>query len=232
MNLDRDAIKLAREQLAKRSYIMKMHLVILSLGAALAYSSHAGVLFFDDFNGENQGVSAPNWNAFANWRVTSGAVDIIGNGSWDLQPGNGLYVDLDGTAGAAGTMVTRNVLNLGAGDYVLSFRLAGHLRPQYGVNDEPVFVEVGSGLAAQTYTLPYSAGFETFTLPFSLTSPQAVNLKFQGFGGDNVGPLLDDVKLESRQVPDNGSTLGLLLLVAPALFLIRARPELRMASQS
>jgi len=201
---------------------MKMSLLPLCISAVLAQSASAGVIFFDDFNAENGGVSAPDWNNFAKWKVTSGGVDIIGNGIWDLQPGNGLYVDLDGSQGAAGTMITKNSLNLAAGDYELSFRLAGHLRPNYGLNDEPVFVEVGNGVISHTFTLPYSANFQTFSLPFSLATAQAVNLKFQGFGGDNVGPLLDDVKLEARStIPDGGSTLAMLLFAAPIPFLAR-----------
>jgi hypothetical protein len=192
------------------------------LCSLICWQTTAGVMFFDDFNSENTGVSAPNYNRFANWTVTSGYVDIIGNGIWDLQPGNGLYVDLDGSASAAGTLQLRSPLNLPAGNYLLSFKLAGHLRPQFGNNTEMVAVDVGGGLVTAGYNLAASSGFSLYSLGFSLVNPQLVNIEFRAFGGDNVGPLLDDVKIESTtNVPDSGSSL--LILACSAGLLLAAK---------
>lgn len=41
-----------------------------------------------------------NYTGFINWDVTAGRVDLIGLGLWDVRPGNGLYVDLQGTGDA------------------------------------------------------------------------------------------------------------------------------------
>lgn len=38
-----------------------------------------------------------NYTGFINWDVTAGRVDLVGLGIWDIRPGNGLYVDLQGT---------------------------------------------------------------------------------------------------------------------------------------
>lgn len=43
-----------------------------------------------------------NYDGFINWDVTRGRVDLVGLGVWDVRPGNGLYVDMQGT-GAGGT---------------------------------------------------------------------------------------------------------------------------------
>ena len=41
--------------------------------------SQAGVIFEDNFDSENGGVGALNYNGFDNWSVASGTVDLIGN---------------------------------------------------------------------------------------------------------------------------------------------------------
>lgn len=38
-----------------------------------------------------------NYYGFINWDVTAGRVDLVGLGKWDVRPGHGLYVDLQGT---------------------------------------------------------------------------------------------------------------------------------------
>src|SRR5579862_1829881 len=71
-----------------------------------APAAHAQVyLLNDNFNTENGGVGQLNYTGFDNWNV-SGAVDLIGNGFFDFYPGNGLYVDMNGSPGP-GTMTSR-----------------------------------------------------------------------------------------------------------------------------
>ncbi len=65
------------------------------------------ILFQDDFNSENGGSGALNYNSFANWDVTDGTVDLIGTNFYDFHPGNGLYVDLDGSTSNAGVLTTK-----------------------------------------------------------------------------------------------------------------------------
>lgn len=43
-----------------------------------------------------------NYSDFENWDVFQGQVDLIGLGTWDVQPGNGLYLDMAGTKGIGG----------------------------------------------------------------------------------------------------------------------------------
>src|SRR5690349_6931502 len=64
----------------------------------------ATVLFSDNFDSENSGRGIFDWTTFANWNVLGGCVDLHGNGLFDVQPGNGLYVDLDGSCESGGTI--------------------------------------------------------------------------------------------------------------------------------
>ena len=63
-------------------------------------------MFQDNFDSENSLVAALNYNGFNNWSV-SGVVDLIGNSYFDFLPGNGMYLDMDGSNYAAGTITTK-----------------------------------------------------------------------------------------------------------------------------
>ena len=55
------------------------------------------------------------------WTVTDGTVDLHGaGGSYDVLPGNGSYVDLDGSSFASG-LFSNNVNLTGGTTYLLSF---------------------------------------------------------------------------------------------------------------
>jgi hypothetical protein len=153
----------------------------------------AATVFSDNFNSENGGNGALNYTGFANWTVTNGTVDLIGNGYFDFLPGNGLYVDMDGSTDQAGTIVS-SAIALSAGSYLFQFDLAGNQR-NYSI--EPVTASVSGGLASQTYALSEFVGFTTYDLAFTLAAPQAVTLGFSETGGSNIGMLLDNVSLSS-----------------------------------
>jgi hypothetical protein len=187
------------------------------LGAAHAAS--AATLFSDNFNNENGGVtngSTLNYTGFANWTVTNGTVDLIGNGYFDFLPGNGLYVDMDGSTDQAGTIVSKPIA-LGAGTYQFQFDLAGNQR-----NDsiEPVTASVSGGLASHTYCLTEFVPFTQYDLDFTISSPQTVMLGFSEVGGSNIGMLLDNVSLSSvgddvadRAAPAPSAVWGGLMLM-------------------
>lgn len=178
----------------------------------------AANVFSDNFNSENGGIGVLNYGGFSNFSVGSGTVDLIGNGFFDFYPGNGLFVDLDGSSGDAGVMTSSAIL-LPAGSYVLSFQLGGSQRG----SSESVSVSVDLGITAGAYVLPSSSPLTTYTLPFSVGAPTSINLVFSNTGGDNIGAILDNVSLDSRStgVPDASSTLGLLSLGVAGLGMIR-----------
>src|SRR5687767_26092 len=116
--------------------LMMRSLVGCALGSVLilgmASSSEAIVIFADDFNTANGGTPTLNWNGLPNWTLSGGSVDLIGTGSggtaFDFLPGNGLYVDLDGSTGNAVDAFSHAFSSLAAGTYLLSFDLAGNQR--------------------------------------------------------------------------------------------------------
>ena len=167
-----------------------------------AVPTQGATIFFDDFNTENGGVELFNYSGFANFAVSDGTVDLIGGGGAnDLLPGNGMYVDLDGSTRDAGVM-TSGVFNLPAGDYRLLFDMAGSQR---GSTDDAfinVFGALNANYAQMGLTLTTGFPFTNFALDFTLLAADTVQFSFGGEGGDNVGLLLDDVQLDNITVVD------------------------------
>ncbi|MEH2422839.1 MAG: PEP-CTERM sorting domain-containing protein [Nostoc sp.] len=182
---------------------------LTAIGFATTNSASAATvttLLQDDFNQENNGVGTLNYNQFANFDVINGSVDLIGNGFFDFLPGNGLYVDLDGSTFLAGTLQSKTTFNFQPGDIVnLSFQLAGNQR---NAMIDPVTVTLGN-LFNETFSLPPSQGFTTISRSFTVASATSATLNFRETGTDNIGLLLDNVTL-TKSVPEPGSIMGLL----------------------
>lgn len=156
------------------------------------------ILFQDNFNSEHGGTGILNYNSFANWNVTSGTVDLIGNGYFDFYPGNGLYVDLDGSTRDAGILATKNSFTFLSGmTYKLEFDLGGNAR---NYPDDTVDVSVSFGNA--TWTIPGSSPLQLYSITFSSLNQYTTPITFSNAGGDNVGAILDNVKLSKIQVPE------------------------------
>jgi PEP-CTERM motif-containing protein len=164
---------------------------------ATAQPAAATVVFSDNFNGENGGAGALNYNAFANWSVSSGTVDLIGNGFFDFYPGNGLYVDLDGSTSQAGIMTTN--VSFAPGSYVLTFLLGGNARH---AGPDTVFIGFGGPVL---FAIPVQDTDPLTLFSFSFTSSSGGALFFDDLGTDNQGAILDNVVLE--QVPEPGTLL-------------------------
>ena len=170
-------------------------------------------LLQDNFDTDNGGSYALNYTGFSKWDVTAGSVDLIGVGSpWDFFSGtNGLYVDMDGSTNQAGTLTSKGSWTLMPGvDYTLQFDLAGSQRdlpPR--LPDDTVDVQVGLGSYYQTYTLHYDAPLQTIIAHFAMSQVEtgAVHLSFAGQGGDNVGLILDNVKLTATPELSSGALL-------------------------
>jgi len=185
---------------------MKKILIMTVLLLACAGISRASpvVLFSDDFNGETPGLNASP----SQWTVGPGTVDIIGDGTpWTWLPaGSGLYVDLDGTSGAEGTITTKATFDLLPGtQYTLQWDIAGNLGPhgQQASPDDTVTTTLGSLVV--TDVVPQSQGLQTRVVTFMVGAPElGVRLTFQNSDGpnwnDNQGALLDNVLLTADAV--------------------------------
>lgn len=176
----------------------------LAITAALlcASAAQAATVFSDNFNGETDALNATSF--IGGWTVSGGTVDIIGpTGGYDFLPGNGYYIDLDGSSWSAGTFANSVAVTAGQ-TYTLSFSLAGNQR---GYADDSVTVNFGT--SSSVITRSSADGFTTFSLTYSALADGSAAFSFHNAGGDNVGALLDNVTITAA-VPEP-TTYGMLL---------------------
>ncbi len=180
-----------------RAKILCAAAILATLSAGQAFA--ATVVLSDNFNADGPGVL--NWTGDATFVPTSppGSVDLIGSpGSfWDLLPGHGYYVDLDGTTGSGNNPSGQltSVLAFGPGSYTLSFDLAGNNR---GYGSQTTTVSLGG--FSTTLTPVNSDPFITHT--YSFTTASAGQLMFTESGPSNQqGNLLDNVSLTAVPEP-------------------------------
>jgi len=167
----------------------------LLAGAAGVASANAGVVFSDNFNNYAYQL---NWAPPANWTAPGpGAVDLIGETTtgtaFDFFPGNGGYVDLDGSNGVAGTLQT--LASFGAGTYTLSFDLGGNAR---GDVDKTTVITLGD--FSQSITLSSAAPLAPESFTFKTTGGQLSFADLAG-GNQNIGNILDNVSLSAVPEP-------------------------------
>jgi len=184
----------------------------VALLASLVFGSsfaQAAPVFSDNFDSYTGQL---NWPGEAGWVVSDGTVDIIPVGTqFDFLPGNGNYVDLDGSTGNAG-LFTNSVSLMAGNTYTLSFDLAGNAR---GGSET---VDVFFGTSSSTLVLNQNDPFQTYSLSFSAITSGVVSFGFQNQGGNNIGALLDNVTVAAVPEPDTYAMvlagLGLMGFVA------------------
>jgi len=195
---------------------MKIKLAIMAAAVVFVFSvsATAASVFSDNFDTDALALNQTTFNG--GWVVSGGTVDLIGDGFYDFLPGNGRYVDLDGSSNQAGEF--HKDLSLTAGlQYTLAFDLAGSQRSSV----ENVNVNFGS--AVDNFTVNSGDGFSNHTLLFTPSTTGIYSLIFQNAGGDNVGALLDNVSVSAVPEPETYAMLlaGLGLLG----FMARRRKE-------
>ena len=164
------------------------NLIFAVVLSSLPIASYATTVFSDNFNADTVGLNKATFNG--GWTVASGTVDVIGLGLFDFLPGNGNYVDLDGSSGLSGTF--DNQIPLAAlTNYTLSFDLAGSQRGDSNT------VNVIFGTTSQSYTLASSDPFSTYMLSFTTNGAANYQIFFNNNGGDNIGALLDNVNVST-----------------------------------
>ena len=170
------------------------------MGVTAAGVASATVLFFDDFNSETTGL---NQATLTNWNV-SPTIDVIANGSFGLT-GDGIFLDMDGSSSSAGAIESKTSFNLVDGqEYNLSFRLSGNQR-----NNSTDSMDLSLGSMTGNVTLSNGAfPWTTFNFTFTQSGDMSDTIIFDHLGGDNVGMLLDDVKLEAVPEPMTMTMLG------------------------
>jgi hypothetical protein len=180
--------------MAPRS-ILLLPLTLLVTACASFSRGPPAVLLADDFDGEHQGVSMLNYDAFANWVVVSGSVDLVGTPPFDdfLPKTQGMYVDLDGTSKAAGTLQSRQSFALTPGEYRLEFKMSG--TPRRNQPPNTVLVSVGNHFS-ERITLESFDPLQTYTRTFDVKRSGSARVTFQHLGGDDYGNFIDDIRFE------------------------------------
>jgi len=183
---------------SKKRNMIRRSFALLLLALPLACSSSTAppaVLLVENFNAENGGVYALNYAGFTNWDVTTGSVDLVGTPPYDdfLPHTQGMYVDLDGSSGAAGLLRSKASFDLPPGTYRLEFKMAGTPRDNQPANT--VNVSVGE-FFHETITLESYAPLSTYVRTFKVRSRGTAHLQFEQLGGDNYGNFIDDIRFE------------------------------------
>lgn len=193
-------------------------ILIILVSTSIAHADT--VLLNDNFNSENGGIGyIGNYTSFNNWTVTAGYVDLVGTDNWDFLKTGGVYVDLDGSAGNettpfAGTLTSKQAFNLTSGTVLLQFDLAGSQR---GVDENyrtnTVLVKLGD-VYSEFFVLQSTDPLTTYSRYINITTDTAANLSFKSlhdgvYPGDNIGALLDNVKLTAVPEPAIIFLLGL-----------------------
>lgn len=192
----------------------KLLLILLA-----ACSTQAAVIFSDNFDSENGGVGVTNYGGLANWDVTKGSVDLIGNGFFDFYPGNGLYLDMDGSSIDSGGITSKTAFNLAPGTYVLTFDLGGSQRG----DTNTVRVVLGS-VFSEDFTLDSSAPLGTIIRVINVGAAESANLSFTSQDPrNNIGLILDDVLLESRSTDVPEPATLVLMAAGFGTLLLRSR---------
>jgi len=174
-----------------------------------------GILLFDNFDTDNNGEGQINYYSLKNWNVTDGMIDLIGykyylDGRFDFLPGNGLYLDMDGTKDnngsiKAGTITSKDIFKLYPGEYLLEFNLAGCQRNDDDIN--AITVSLGS-LYSKRIVLENDVEFKLFTEFIHVVQTTEAHLVFSHSGGDEYGLLLDNIKFLSLNGRNGCGLLG------------------------
>lgn len=160
-----------------------------------------------------------NYNGFINWDVFQGQVDLVGLGNWDVQPGNGLYVDLAGTKGIdgftsadqiePGGLVSKITYHLEAGkNYRFQIDVGGNnVTGAEGPNDNAsVRVQITDGVTTwldQTIRpTSWDQALTQFTFNFTAGATGDAYIRIEMLedaaeNAANVGPLIDDIILQN-----------------------------------
>lgn len=180
---------------------MKLRSVLAAVlvGAAftqVATATNAATLINENFGSNNPDrFNVSTGNIAPAFTVTAGNVDLIGNGgTFDLYPGNGNYIDLNGNT--TGEISSTSSFNFSGTDTtVLSF--------DYGSNGTGTSADIFLG-ATRLLSVLGNASPTLTHINFSIVGPVSGNLIFSSTNAGPGGIVLDNVVLNST--PATGST--------------------------
>lgn len=149
------------------------------------------IILKDDIDDENGGVAAKNVATLSNFNVTRECIDLHGPGSTNPLPGNGLYIDMDGTCNQAGRIESKSAYPLAAGTYMLDIVMAGNNQVE---KPDTMTVSVGSALSQQVIRQARDP-FQLYSFPFTVAAATSATIVFDHQGTDQQGILIDAIQL-------------------------------------
>ncbi|MDX1979626.1 MAG: PEP-CTERM sorting domain-containing protein [Bryobacteraceae bacterium] len=185
----------------------------------VAGASPAITIFTDGFESNASGSNLVP----SGWTVSLGTVDVLAEGvSFDCHTG-ARCVDLDGTSSNAGRLESATEYTFTSGvTYTLTFWLS---RNQRGFGGPDNMTACLGTECVNFVNLPASVRSENtwamYTIVLAGTDSQG-RISFDHGGGDNVGLILDDVRLADSTVPEPG-TFALLGTALACVGLYRRR---------
>jgi hypothetical protein len=149
------------------------------------------IILQDDMDNENGGNAETNYTGFALWNVVRLCVDLHGPGSIDPLPGNGLYIDMDGSCDTAGRMESKETFTLEPGTYKFELVIAGN--NQDGPTDN-MTISVGT-VFSQAISMAENEPFQIRDYSFTVSAASTGKIVLDHAGGDKQGILIDVIRL-------------------------------------
>lgn len=181
--------------------IMKQSGVAVAAVLLTVSTASASVIFSDNFNSETAGLNTTP----SQWSLVSGSVDVIPSGGlYDFYPGNGLYVDMDGSTGQAGSIKTTAQFAYTSGQqYQLTF--------DYGLNSSggvPQYLNYSfGGMSGMVTISSRPSSLQSYSVLFAPTTSGVGSLAFSASPDGYSGPILDNVVLSAVPLPATGLLL-------------------------
>jgi hypothetical protein len=159
----------------------------------LAYA--VGVPYSDNFNSDTPGLNSIP----AGWSISNGGtVDIVANGTYGIKcVGNtGNCVDLDGSTDKSGDLVSPGLSLIGGDTYTVQFLLSGNQRIK-----QTDIVTVDFGTDSASFSVKENTGFLADSVSFTAPTTGTYHVSFLDNSADNIGAILDNVKVIQQAVP-------------------------------
>lgn len=191
--------------------------------AVMGGAVQAATVFEDNFDKVGKGKKE-NFNNFPQFDVAQGSVDYIYTGLYKLTCAGGSYgcVDLDGTTGTAGTLLSHEFEITAGTSYSVSFDLAGNGRNKssdsvvFGITND-LFGVAGNMFDGAIDDIAWDKPFATYVYDFVAPTSGMYSFFIGALGGDYFGPLLDNVKITSVDITTPVPVPATLPLLAGAL---------------